>query len=154
MGGEYAPEAVSYGVPFLFVPLRDLDTVRRARIKREKWESLLSSYWAPDVYVSARRGQMEGSDVHARMFAPAMGIDEDPVTGAAATALAGYLGTRAGVRDGALRWVVEQGIEMGRPSILEVEADKEDGEITAVRVGGAVVMASEGSMEIPELCAP
>lgn len=83
------------------------------------------------------------------MFAPAMGVAEDPATGAAATALAGYLGVRDTTAAGTLRWVVEQGFEMGRPSILEVEADKAAGRITAIRVGGASVMVSEGVMEVP-----
>lgn len=120
-------------------------------MNKERWESLLSSYWSPHVHVFAHGGQLEGSDLHARMFAPAMGIEEDPATGAAAAALAGYLGVRDSARDGTLRWVVEQGIEMGRPSVLEVEADKEGGEISAIRVGGASVMVSEGSMDLPGL---
>jgi trans-2,3-dihydro-3-hydroxyanthranilate isomerase len=78
------------------------------------------------------------------MFAPAIGITEDPATGAAATALGGYLAARAAQNDGTLRWVVEQGFEMGRPSILNVEADKTNGELSAVRVGGQAVMVSEG----------
>lgn len=149
LGTGYAPEALSCGVPFLFVPLRDLDAVRRVRMRQEKWERLLSSYWAPHVYVFTYGGRSEGSDIHARMFAPALGIDEDPATGAAATALAGYLGVRNDAHDGTLRWLVEQGIELGRPSLLKLEADKAGGQITAVRVGGAAVMVSEGSMEVP-----
>lgn len=149
LGTEYAPEALSCGVPFLFVPLRDLDAVQRVRMRREKWETLLSNYWAPHIYVFAYGGRSEGSDIHARMFAPALGIDEDPATGAAATALAGYLGVRDDAHDGTLRWIVEQGIEMGRPSLLKLEADKVGGQIMAVRVGGATVMVSEGSMEVP-----
>jgi trans-2,3-dihydro-3-hydroxyanthranilate isomerase len=82
------------------------------------------------------------------MSAPAMGIAEDPATGAAAAALAGYLGVRDATPIGTLRWVVEQGFEMGRPSILEIEADKRAGAITAVRVGGAVVLVSEGRLTI------
>lgn len=151
LGGEYAPGAASCGMPFLFVPLRDVDAVGRAKIKREEWETLLASYWAPHVYVFAFGGQLEGSDLHARMFAPAMGIDEDPATGAAAAALAGYLGVRDSTRDGTLRWIVEQGIEMGRPSVLEIEADKVGDGIPGVHVGGAAVMVSEGSMLLPEL---
>jgi trans-2,3-dihydro-3-hydroxyanthranilate isomerase len=56
-----------------------------------------------------------------------------------------------GRASGAIRWVVEQGFEMGRPSILEVEADREGGRTTAVRVGGAVVMMSEGTIDVPDL---
>ena len=83
------------------------------------------------------------------MFAPAMGIAEDPATGAAAAALAGYLARRQASASGAFRWVVEQGFEMGRPSLLEVEADTSDGQVEEVRVGGASVMVAQGSMEVP-----
>lgn len=144
-------QAVSCGVPFLFLPMRNRDAVRRARIQREQWENLLSSFWAPHIYVFTREVQREGSDLHARMFAPALGIAEDPATGAAATALAGYLGMRDPVQDGPLRWTIEQGFEMGRPSILKVNAEKKKGEIVAIRVGGATVRVSEGIMEIPEI---
>jgi trans-2,3-dihydro-3-hydroxyanthranilate isomerase len=85
------------------------------------------------------------------MFAPALGIEEDPATGAAATALAGYLGVRDGRSDATLRWRIEQGFEMGRPSILHVEADKRDGAIISIRVGGASVLVSEGTMEVPDI---
>jgi trans-2,3-dihydro-3-hydroxyanthranilate isomerase len=77
------------------------------------------------------------------MFAPAIATDEDPATGSAAAAIAGYLGARA-TRQGTLRWRIEQGVEMGRPSLLEVEADRIDGRIAAVRVGGTAVLMSEG----------
>lgn len=82
------------------------------------------------------------------MFAPAMGIAEDPATGAAAAALGGYMGALDDAENGTLRWRLEQGFEMGRPSILEVEADKRNGEIAAVRVGGAAVLVSDGVMRI------
>ena len=65
--------------------------------------------------------------VRSRMFAPRMGIVEDPATGAATASFGGYLASRAPERDGTLRWVIEQGFEMGRPSILHLEADKRDG---------------------------
>ena len=70
--------------------------------------------------------------------------------GSANAALAGYLVARhpARGRGGTLRWVVEQGFEMGRPSILEVEADVAGGAVTAVRVGGASVLVCDGTMEI------
>lgn len=139
----------SCGVPFLFVPLAGLAAVRRARLNTAVWESLLPSLWCREIFVYAREAVEPGSHIHARMFAPALGINEDPATGAAAAALAGVLGEQDPVSDGTLRWVVEQGFEMGRPSILKVEADKQDGEIIAVRVGGAAVPVSEGEMEIP-----
>jgi trans-2,3-dihydro-3-hydroxyanthranilate isomerase len=150
LDGEDAPEAVSCGVPFLYIPLRNRDAVRRARLRADRWEALLGGYWAQEVYVFARDPELPGSHLRSRMFAPRMGIVEDPATGAATASFGGYLASRAPERAGTLHWVIEQGFEMGRPSILHLEADKQDGRITAVRVGGASVLMSEGWMEVPE----
>ena len=150
LDGDNAPEAVSCGVPFLYIPLRDRDAVRRARLRTDLWEKLVAGFWATEVYVFARDPELPGSHVRSRMFAPRMGIVEDPATGAATASFGGYLASRSPERDGTLRWVIEQGFEMGRPSILHLEADKRDGQVTAVRVGGSSVLVSEGRMEIPE----
>lgn len=148
LSGSFRPQAVSCGVPFLFVPLRNLEAVRRARVRVDLWERIVAPYWAQEIYVFTFEHEREGSDLHARMFAPRLGIGEDPATGAAATALAGYLGVRDARDDDTLRWVAEQGFEMGRPSILAIEADKRGGEITAIRVGGAAVLVSSGEMTV------
>ena len=144
----WMPQALSCGLPFLFVPVRDLAAVARARLRMDVWESTLKDAWASEVFVFARGGERPGSDLHARMFAPALNVPEDPATGSANAALAGYLAARNPLRDGLLTWRVEQGFEMGRPSILEVEADVIGGNLTAVRVGGASVVVCEGMMEI------
>ncbi len=147
VGGSFAPEAVSCGVPFLLVPLRDRDAVRRARVRIDEWEATLADAWASMIMVFAQDPEHPGSDLRARMFAPGMSVPEDPATGSAAAALGGYLGARVPRSDGTLRWVIEQGFEMGRPSILEVEVDKAGGGITAVRVGGRSVLVSEGTIQ-------
>ena len=77
------------------------------------------------------------------MFAPAMGVAEDPATGSAASALAGYLHDQA-PHDGVRRWLIEQGFAMGRPSLIELEADIAGGRISAVRVRGSSVLVSDG----------
>jgi trans-2,3-dihydro-3-hydroxyanthranilate isomerase len=100
------------------------------------------------VMVFAMEAEHAGHDIRARMFAPAIGVPEDPATGSAVAGLAGYLAVRDARRNGTLRWVVEQGFEMGRPSILEIEADKTSDRITGVRVGGRTVMVCEGTMTI------
>jgi trans-2,3-dihydro-3-hydroxyanthranilate isomerase len=147
--GSDAPQAVSCGVPFLFIPLRDRAAVGRARLRTDRWEATVSGGWAKEVYVFARDPELAGSHLRSRMFAPRMGIPEDPATGAAAASFGGYLASRSPERDGTLRWVIEQGFEMGRPSLLHLEVDKKDGEVTAVRVGGSSVLMSEGTMELP-----
>jgi trans-2,3-dihydro-3-hydroxyanthranilate isomerase len=148
VGGDWAPRGFSCGVPFLFVPLRDRDAVARAKVHADAYARVLGGSWAPEVLLFAREGERAGSDLHGRMFAPLFGIPEDPATGSAAAALAGYLAGRSPQRDGTLRWRLEQGFEMGRPSILDIEADVAGGAVTAVRVGGASVLVCEGEMEI------
>jgi trans-2,3-dihydro-3-hydroxyanthranilate isomerase len=148
LDGDWAPQALSCGLPFLFVPLRDRAAVTRARVRLEPWERSLAGSWADMVFVFAREGERPGSDVHGRMFAPGISVPEDPATGSANAALGGYLAVRDGRKEGTLRWIVEQGFAMGRPSMLEVEADLSTGGVTAVRVGGASVLVCEGTMEI------
>lgn len=147
--GEDHPQGFSCGNPFLFIPLRSRDALRRARLQIDVWEEVLLGGWTGKIYLFCREPELSGSHVRARMFSPELGIGEDPATGAAVSAFGGYLGIRAPERDGTLSWVVEQGFEMGRPSLLHLEVDKQGGEITAVRVGGSSVLVSEGTMELP-----
>ena len=144
----WGPQALSCGVPYTFVPVRDVATVARAQLRLDLWEPAMRGRWGSEVFVFAQGGERPGSHIHARMFAPGLNLPEDPATGSAAAALAGYLAMRGSQRDGLLAWRVEQGFEMGRPSIMEVEADVRAGEVTAVRVGGASVLMTEGQMEI------
>jgi len=108
----------------------------------------LRGYATNMVMVFALDAERPSSDVRARMFAPLIGVPEDPATGSAAVGLGGYLAARDPRFDGTLRWVVEQGFEMGRPSILEVEVDKTAGRITSVRCGGRSVVVCEGRMQV------
>jgi trans-2,3-dihydro-3-hydroxyanthranilate isomerase len=148
LDGATPPESVSCGTPFLFVPLRDRRAVAQARIRGDLWEAALSSYVTDKVFVFAMDPEHPGHHVRARMYAPGIGVPEDPATGSACVALGGYLAARDPRTDGTLRWIVEQGFEMGRPSILEVEADKKAGRTTATRVGGKTVVVCEGAMEL------
>jgi trans-2,3-dihydro-3-hydroxyanthranilate isomerase len=148
LDGDWAPRGWTCGVPYLFVAVRDRAAVARSRINADAWERALVGTWAPEIFVFARDGERAGSDLHGRMYAPAFGIGEDPATGSAAAAMAGYLARRDPRRDGTLRWRLEQGFEMKRPSILDIEADVARGEVTGVRVGGATVLVCEGTMLI------
>jgi trans-2,3-dihydro-3-hydroxyanthranilate isomerase len=147
VAGVHGPKAVSCGAPFLFITVRDPSVLERVRLNRSVWEEVLSRYWAPHVYVVAHDHDSSGSLVRARMFAPAMGILEDPATGAAASALPGYLGT-SGVMDGLLTWRIEQGLEMGRPSRIDVEAEVTDGVLRKIRVGGSCVIVGKGDLDL------
>jgi len=138
------PCAYSAGLPFLFVPLRDRSVLQRVVLDLARWRETIAHSWAKDVYVFCHEGAGE-VDIRARMFAPAAGITEDPATGSAAAALAGYLWRRKGSGG---RWIVAQGVEMGRPSILHIEAQEEDGILRTVRVGGSAVRVSHGTLNL------
>jgi trans-2,3-dihydro-3-hydroxyanthranilate isomerase len=150
----------SCGTPFAIVPLRDTDALRRARLDPAEWMRIVNAgalggitdpHWVDHVYPIARDASLaaRGVDLRVRMFAPGLGITEDAATGAAATALAAHLAAHATPeRDGTFKWTIEQGIEMERPSLLYLEADKRDGNVTAVRVGGYAVWIGEGQLTI------
>ncbi len=148
LGGEWSPQAMSCGLPFLFVPLHDRDAVARARIRMDAWDATLKGAPVSEIMIFAPGGERPGTDYRARMFAPGLNVPEDPATGSACAALGGYLAARDDRREGTLRWIIEQGFEMGRPSMLEVEADLDGGVVNAVRVGGDSVLVCEGTMAI------
>lgn len=141
------PVAYSAGVPFLFVPVRTLDALARVQVDLAGWRALLSSWWAPHVYLFVRPPAVDG-EIRARMFAPAMGIVEDPATGAAAAAIAGMLADGLEPGDAPLGWTIRQGVEMGRPSLIRVAAERAGGRLTEVRVGGASVRVGDGTLRL------
>lgn len=89
------------------------------------------------------------TELYARMFAPALGIEEDPATGSAAVAIAGVLGTRRREAEGIFTWPIDQGVAMGRASRLEATAEKRGGKVVRVKVGGATLISAEGTMNVP-----
>jgi trans-2,3-dihydro-3-hydroxyanthranilate isomerase len=139
-------QAWSCGTPFVFVPVRDRAALAAAKPDSSRWSQTLRDAGAALTFVFCRDPELPGSNLRARMFAPDLGIGEDPATGSAAAAFAGYLAACEPPVTGTHRWVVEQGFEMGRPSILHVEADVSEGRVTAVRVGGTAVRMSEGTL--------
>jgi trans-2,3-dihydro-3-hydroxyanthranilate isomerase len=153
VGGTHAPRGVSCGLPFLIVPLASVDAVRRARVRTDAWERHLRGAWAsePLVFATVRDDAdradlpvaLRDVDFRARVFVPGLSVPEDPATGSANAALAGYLAART-PRAGTLQWRVAQGVEMGRPSQLDLEVQRSRDAIESVRVGGASVVVSEG----------
>jgi trans-2,3-dihydro-3-hydroxyanthranilate isomerase len=141
-------EMVSCGLPFVVVPVRDLEAVRRSRLDLGAWDDLTRGAWSRMIYVLTMEAEGADVDAHVRMYAPGAGVPEDPATGSAAAALAGYLGRRA-AGDGVHGWRIEQGLEIGRPSLLEAEATVEGGAVARVRVGGRSVLMSRGVMDVP-----
>ncbi|MBA2731741.1 MAG: PhzF family phenazine biosynthesis protein [Acidobacteria bacterium] len=146
---EWPLEVVSCGVPFLFVPLKDLASIRAVRFRLDFWEKALRDGGISGVFVFTKETELEGSSVHSRMFAPGLGITEDPATGGASGPLGCYL-VRHEVFPVAQKseFTSEQGIEMGRPSIIKIVIKHEAGEISSVKVGGQCRFMGEGYLEV------
>jgi trans-2,3-dihydro-3-hydroxyanthranilate isomerase len=149
-GSKLGPEMVSCGLEYFIIPVRTLQAVRRSSLDTARWQRMLADAWAHHVYLVCMEAEAAEVDVHVRMYAPGSGVPEDPATGSAAAALGGYLSKADGRPEATLVWTVEQGLEIGRPSLLYVEADREGGSTAAVRVGGSAVPVSRGSMRVPE----
>lgn len=138
-------EAWSCGVPFLVVPLARVEDLSAARLVDGQWQSLLRDCVTRKVYVVARSG---ATGWRARMFAPEVGVAEDPATGSAAAAFAGWLVQHASSADGNQRWQILQGVEMGRPSELALSYTQSAGRALQVQVGGASVLVMRGTLTL------
>jgi len=140
-----APRSWSAGVPFLCVPVASAGALEAVRLDTAVWERLIAPAAAPHVY-AYWLPEHDPGQVHARMFAPAMGITEDPATGAAAIAFSGELAARLGVADGRLDAAIHQGAAVGRPSRLELEARVAGGAVMQARLSGPAVVIGEGAL--------
>ncbi|MGZ9030272.1 MAG: PhzF family phenazine biosynthesis protein [Burkholderiaceae bacterium] len=138
-------EVWSCGVPFTVIPLASVEALQRARLDHDRWSRLLGEHEGRYVYPVARFDDMTW---RVRMFAPSLGVAEDPATGAAAAALAGWLAARQPDASGTRRWRILQGEEIGRRSEIALEVDVANDVATAVRVGGRCVMMTEGTLRL------
>ena len=137
-------QVVSTGLPALIVPLRDLDALRRCKVDWERYTEVAGP--GKNLYVFCPESHDDGpGDLSARMFANDLGVPEDPATGSAAGCLAAYLLEHSYLGTDAVDVRVEQGYEIGRPSLLYLQAER-DGEKIIVNVGGKVQMVARGEL--------
>jgi trans-2,3-dihydro-3-hydroxyanthranilate isomerase len=138
----------SVGVPICFAHLSSSDAVDRAVINRAAWTTTLSRAWSPHLFFFAGNLR-DGGKLYARMWAPALGVEEDPATGSACAALVGAVASRPDFDGTVYRLSIKQGVSMGRPSEIEAEALKSGNVVTAVKVGGATTYIASGEIEVP-----
>jgi trans-2,3-dihydro-3-hydroxyanthranilate isomerase len=136
------------GAPFCFAHLGSREAVDRATLDRSAWRARLADAYSSSVFLFA--GSFATTErLYARMFAPALGIEEDPATGSACVSLVGALAARSPDRDGMFELTIDQGVAMGRPSVLEAAAEKSGGRVTRIHVGGHTVVVAQGTIEVP-----
>ncbi len=146
-------ERGSAGVPFVYIPLRSLEALARARPSVDLGQALADESPHVGAYVFTLRDLKEGVTARSRMFPAGMGIGEDAATGSAAGPLGVYLlrhGRTQPDAEGETRARIEQGVEMGRPSTIDVAVQRTGDEVRDVRVGGEAVFVAEGTLVLPE----
>lgn len=137
------------GVPFCFAQLSSHEVVDRAAMNRAAWAATLSRAWSPHIFLFA--GDLrDGGKLYARMWAPALGIEEDPATGSACAALVGVMASNHDCGGTAYRLSIQQGVSMGRRSDIEAEARKRGSVVTSVSVGGAAAHIASGEIALPQ----
>ncbi|TWD58231.1 trans-2,3-dihydro-3-hydroxyanthranilate isomerase [Agrobacterium vitis] len=147
--GNHVPSIWSAGVPYLLIPVNNLAAVEGVEFDPQLWErtvpfceGALSS-----AYVYCRGGVHHASHFHARMFSPDMGMNEDPATGSAAAALSGAIKHFDGLADGHHPILIEQGVEMGRPSFIHLHIDCKEDKVFRARIGGRAVRIASGILD-------
>jgi len=140
------PRFFGAGVNFLYAKA-PLEAVRKARVSSGAFDKLALDETV-GVLLYAEGGDGEDATYHVRMFAPGAGVLEDAATGSAAAAFPGKIAASERLDDGAHRWVIEQGVEMGRPSRIHVSFDVALGAIESVRIAGAVTPVMKGVLEL------
>jgi trans-2,3-dihydro-3-hydroxyanthranilate isomerase len=140
---RYPVQEVSTGIPFIIVPLKTHESLKKIRVNREKYFDLVENTQAKEILVFCPETYAPDNDLSVRVFAEYLGIPEDPATGSANGCLAGYLVEYAYFGEKPVDVRVEQGYEIGRPSLLLLKAQK-NGDTIEVSVGGKVVMVAKG----------
>jgi len=134
---------VSTGTPSFIVPLKTLDSVKKARINSDRYFNLIKDTEAKGILIFCPETYKKENDLNVRFFADYYGVPEDPATGSANGCLAGYLVKNRYFGEDKIDIRVEQGYEIGRPSLLYLRAEEREGNID-VYVGGKVMMTAKG----------
>jgi trans-2,3-dihydro-3-hydroxyanthranilate isomerase len=138
-------QEVSTGLPFIIVPLKNLETVKKTKLAVDKYFNLLDHTQSKAMLLFSPETYEKGNDLNARVFADYYGIPEDPATGSANGCLAGYLVNYKYFGNEKINIRVEQGYEIKRPSLLFLNAEKSNNKFE-INVGGKVILVAKGEL--------
>jgi trans-2,3-dihydro-3-hydroxyanthranilate isomerase len=144
---NHPPLIASCGVPFILAELKDRARLAAATARSDVFMRGIASQPATSLLIYTQVEE-SGLDIRARMFAPHHGIPEDPATGSANVALIGLMAKLRPDADLRISKTIAQGVEMGRPSLLQAEAEKKEGIVTATYIGGHCVPVMSGTIEL------
>lgn len=142
----FAPEKWSAGIDMCMVPIKSARALSSASPDLSMWEEAFGNRGPRAVYLFSAERKLPATRFRARMFAPLLGIREDPATGSAAAALAGVLTAHGRLGEGVHGITIEQGRDMGRPSTIELEFQIEGGKLTSAFIAGHAVIVSRGTL--------
>jgi trans-2,3-dihydro-3-hydroxyanthranilate isomerase len=142
---RHVPGKFSGGVEYDLVPVKSLEIMARMS---PSIGFMGQGMAAPAVFAYSRQTFDKRHQFHARMFAPEMGIREDPATGSAVAAFAGAFMAYEQPEDGIHGMIIEQGYEMGRPSQIELTLNVANGALLSATIGGGAVIVSEGQLRL------
>ena len=143
--GRFKIQEVSTGVPTIIVPLKTLQAIQKVQINDAKYRDLIKNTQAKTILVFCPETINKKNDLHVRFFAGYLGVPEDPATGSANGCLAAYLVKHEYFAKKMIEIRVEQGIEIGRPSLLMLKAEEKSGKFF-VSVGGRVNLIAKGQL--------
>ena len=142
---RFTIQEVSTGLPFIIVPLKSLDAVKRAKVNRDECFKLIEDTQAKMILVFCPETYNRENDLNVRVFCDYYSMPEDPATGSANGCLAGYLVKNRYFGNDRIDIRVEQGYEISRPSLLYLRAENKQEKID-VSVGGKVIMVAKGQL--------
>jgi trans-2,3-dihydro-3-hydroxyanthranilate isomerase len=142
----HAPQVLSVGLPFLVTEVRLRESLAKAKPHLPAHERVLPTVGTDAVYAYVR-GSGAG-ELHARCFAPLDATPEDPATGSATAATIALLASLHPDMDAEMHWRIEQGVDMGRPSLLQGRTVKRAGMVTAVYIAGQAVPVMRGVLNV------
>ena len=145
---NHKPALVRGATTFAFVPVANLEAIAKIRIAPVHWARAFTDRGVHGVYLYTRQCVRSQSAFHARMLAPELGVPEDPATGSAAASFAAIINAYDGMPDGTHKRLIEQGIEMGRPSAIALTMSVARGKLESVRIGGHAVRVADGTLKI------
>lgn len=150
MSKRYRPLLVACEQPYLIIPVRSFEAVRKASFNYSEWSNRVASISpASELFLFSTKSDVASSDFHARLLGPQMAPDADPPIASAVPAFVGYLSELETIREGTYAFAVDRGTLVTRKSLISVELVHQSGKENEVRLGGPAVLVAEGKISLP-----